>query len=214
MKRQLALTLCCALAAGCGTSTVGDGMRVHDTALSPVNWGEPMEPPETEPPETETPDTETPATEPPVTEPPVTEPSAAPSAAPSVCPAVTTTTVTVKNFEFSPSQISVAPGTTVTWKFEGPAQHTSTSDAGSALTWDSGLKSPGETFSFTFNEKGTFSYHCTPHPQMMGTVIVGDSAGGTNGSKGGKDTSPTHGGEDTGASDGGGTTGSSGGSGY
>lgn len=205
MKRQLALTLCCALAAGCGTSTFGDGMRVHDTALSPVNWGEPMEPPMAE-----QPDTEPPVTEAPVTEPPVT----APSAAPTPCPAATTMTVTVKNFEFSPSEITVAPGTTVTWKFEGPAQHTSTSDVGSALTWDSGLKSPGETFSFTFNEKGTFAYHCTPHPQMKGTVIVDDSAGGTNGSNGGETTSPTDGGEDTGGSDGGGNTGSTGGSGY
>lgn len=158
-------------------------MRVHDTALSPVNWGEPMEPPMAE----------TPVAEPPVAETPVTQPSAAPTRTP--CPAVTTTTVTVRNFAFAPSQITVAPGTTVTWKFEGPAQHTSTSDAGSALTWDSGLNSPGETFSFTFNEKGTFSYHCTLHPRMMGTVIVEDSAGGTDGNEG---TNPTDGGEDTG----------------
>jgi plastocyanin len=199
MKRQLALSLCCALAAGCGTSMTGDGAKVHDTALSPVNWGQccpsvPVQPP---------------VVQPPAVEPPVGEPSAAPTEDPG--PPATTTMVTVRNFEFEPSQITVAPGTTVTWKFEGPAQHTSTSDAGSAMTWDSGLKSPGESFSLTFNEKGTFSYHCTPHPQMKGTVIVEDSA---DGGGGGDETGPEDGGEDTGGTDGGNDTGSTGGSGY
>jgi hypothetical protein len=80
------------------------------------------------------------------------------------------------------------------------------------MSWDSGLKSPGESFSFTFNEKGTFSYHCTPHPQMKGTVIVEDSADSTDGTDGGEDTGGTDGG-DTGT-DGGTDTGSTGGSSY
>jgi plastocyanin len=28
------------------------------------------------------------------------------------------------------------------------------------------------TFSYTFDDAGTFTYHCTPHPMMVGTVIV------------------------------------------
>jgi plastocyanin len=38
--------------------------------------------------------------------------------------------------------------------------------------FDSGDIAPGETFSYTFTEAGTFDYFCTPHPWMMGTVIV------------------------------------------
>jgi plastocyanin len=156
--------------------------------------------------------------QPPAMEPPMVEPSAAPSEEPAP-PEAATVTVTVRNFEFVPSQITVAPGTTVTWNFEGPAQHTSTSDAGSALTWDSGLKGPGETFSFTFNEKGTFSYHCTPHPRMQGTVTVEDAPGTGKNQTGettppddGEDTGTTDGGDDSGTTDGG-DTGSPGGSG-
>jgi plastocyanin len=31
---------------------------------------------------------------------------------------------------------------------------------------------PGATFSFTFNNPGTFPYHCTIHTYMTGKVIV------------------------------------------
>src|ERR1051325_903781 len=42
--------------------------------------------------------------------------------------------------------------------------------------FDSGELATGETFSWTFNETGTFTYHCHIHPNMKGTVQV--AAGG------------------------------------
>ena len=36
----------------------------------------------------------------------------------------------------------------------------------------SGVLNPGNTYAFTFNTPGTYSYHCAIHPQMRGTIIV------------------------------------------
>ena len=76
---------------------------------------------------------------------------------------------TIENFAFSPATITVAIGTTITWTNQDSAAHTVTSDSG---VFDSGSISQGKTFSYTFNEKGSFNYHCTFHPNMKGTVIV------------------------------------------
>ena len=84
----------------------------------------------------------------------------------------TNVVVAVRDFTFVPAEVSVAPGTTVTWVNCEPATidaHTSTSDG---EAWDSGFLQPGETYSRTFDELGSFPYHCTPHPFMRGTVSV------------------------------------------
>jgi plastocyanin len=83
------------------------------------------------------------------------------------------TTVSIRDFSFDPGQITVAPGTTVTWTNEGPSPHTTTADDGS---WDSGELQQGEDFSFTFDKPGTYTYHCSIHPDMTGSVKV--SGGG------------------------------------
>ena len=38
--------------------------------------------------------------------------------------------------------------------------------------WDTGLLAKGETASVTFNQPGTYTYNCTPHPSMIGQIIV------------------------------------------
>jgi plastocyanin len=60
-------------------------------------------------------------------------------------------------------------GTTVTWTNDDGVNHTVTSDQGA---FDSGPLATGQTFSQTFNQAGTFTYHCTIHPSMQGTVVV------------------------------------------
>jgi Cupredoxin-like domain len=66
--------------------------------------------------------------------------------------------------------IVIKAGTTVTWENKDSTQHTTTSTASPAL-WDSGILSPGQSFSHTFNTPGTFPYICNVHP-MAGTVVV------------------------------------------
>jgi len=78
-----------------------------------------------------------------------------------------TATVDIVDFSFSPASISVTAGTTVTWTNRGAKPHTVTGTG-----FDSGLMSPGATFSFTFATAGTFSYVCDFHSQMTGTVVV------------------------------------------
>ena len=72
---------------------------------------------------------------------------------------------------FSPVTITVAVGTTVSWKNTDGIAHTSTSDSG---VWDTGNMPAGSTQTTTFNTVGTFAYHCTYHAGMgmRGTVIV------------------------------------------
>jgi LPXTG-motif cell wall-anchored protein len=86
-------------------------------------------------------------------------------------------TVSIQDFFFDPSQLTVAPGTTVTWVNEGEAPHTVTSTDGKEL--DSATLQPGDTYSFTFKDDDageTYAYQCTIHPEMTASVSV--SGGG------------------------------------
>lgn len=85
-------------------------------------------------------------------------------------PAASGTTVDIKNFAFNPATITISKGQTVTWTNMDSAPHTVTSTTG---VFDSKSIEPGQTFSYTFNDAGTFEYSCTNHPSMQhGKVIV------------------------------------------
>jgi plastocyanin len=77
--------------------------------------------------------------------------------------------VSIVDFNFQPSSITVSVGTTVTWKNNGGVTHTVTSTSG---LFNSGNISPGANFQFTFENAGTYTYHCSIHTSMTGTVIV------------------------------------------
>jgi len=70
---------------------------------------------------------------------------------------------------FAPSPVTVAVGGTVTWTNNDTTTHTSTGNNGA---WNSGNIAPGGRFSTTFSSAGSFTYHCTIHPGMVGTVTV------------------------------------------
>lgn len=78
--------------------------------------------------------------------------------------------VDISNFAFSPSELKIKKGDKVIWTNKDAARHTVTSDSGGEL--DSQYLSKGNTYSHTFNEAGTFSYHCAPHTYMKGRIIV------------------------------------------
>jgi len=80
--------------------------------------------------------------------------------------------VAIRDFAFHPDSISVPPGASVTWvncEDVGQEPHTTTADG---AAWDSPELSPGNRFSHTFPAQGAFPYHCTPHPFMLGKVVV------------------------------------------
>ncbi len=82
---------------------------------------------------------------------------------------------------FAPNPLTVAPGTTVTWKNTDTVSHYVTSgkasDETTGTVFDSGnLIKPGSTYQFTFANAGTFDYFCSVHPWMTGQVIVASAA--------------------------------------
>jgi plastocyanin len=75
--------------------------------------------------------------------------------------------VRIVDNRFRPASITIDRGTVVKWKNIGSNTHTSTGDR-----WDSGRISPGDTFRRRFRRRGTFSYRCTIHSGMLGTIRV------------------------------------------
>jgi len=86
-----------------------------------------------------------------------------------LCEGTPANVIQIRNFSFVQNNLSVEPGTTVTWVNCDEVTHTSTSDTG---VWDSGSLTPGTTYQRTFSAAGAFPFHCTPHPSMQGTVVV------------------------------------------
>ena len=88
---------------------------------------------------------------------------------------------------FSPNVINIAPGDTVTWANNDKVGHTTTSghpsDNQTGTVWDSSLVKAGSTYSFTFQNAGTYDYFCMVHPWMTGQIIVGGTTTG-NGATG------------------------------
>lgn len=80
-----------------------------------------------------------------------------------------TADVTISSSYFSPATINVAKGATVTWTNNDDLSHTVTSNSS---IFNSGTLIKNQTFSYTFNNIGSFPYHCSIHTGMTGTVIV------------------------------------------
>jgi plastocyanin len=83
-----------------------------------------------------------------------------------------TGSITIKNMMFTPSQITVAKGGTVTWTNNDNTTHTVVDDLSNVGGPKSGDIAPGTTYSFTFTKTGSFQYHCSIHPSMRGTIVV------------------------------------------
>ena len=96
--------------------------------------------------------------------------SSSPSA-PTVAADVTITMVADRgNQSYSPNPTTMRVGQTVAWKNGDTTAHTATQDAS---RFDSGTISAGSTSSpLTMSATGTFTYHCTIHPGMVGTLVV------------------------------------------
>ena len=77
--------------------------------------------------------------------------------------------VSIVNFTFSPGEITIAPGESVTWTNDDGAPH--------GLVYQDGANAPdlllpGASFSRRFDRPGTYDYSCAVHPYMTGRVIV------------------------------------------
>lgn len=80
--------------------------------------------------------------------------------------------ITIQNFAFSPADLSVAAGATVTVANKDSVTHTVTA-GDSPKSFDTGNIAAGATTAFKAPAKaGTYAYSCTIHPFMHGTLTV------------------------------------------
>ena len=80
-----------------------------------------------------------------------------------------THTVVIHNFAFQPPELTVNIGDTIVWKNTDIVSHTVTAKDGS---FDSDEIKPGKSWKFVAKKAGTFSYSCSPHPNMHGTLSM------------------------------------------
>lgn len=78
--------------------------------------------------------------------------------------------VTMADLAYSPAEVEIGAGGSVTWTNEEDAPHTVTFDDDTVA--DSEELNNGDEFSTTFDTAGTYSYICAIHPDMKGTVTV------------------------------------------
>ncbi|MBV8093903.1 MAG: cupredoxin family copper-binding protein [Acetobacteraceae bacterium] len=79
--------------------------------------------------------------------------------------------VTIDNFTFSPSKVTVPAGTRVVWINRDDIPHTVVENGDRRVLKSEPLDT-GDSFSFVFSSPGTYSYFCSIHPRMQGTVVV------------------------------------------
>jgi plastocyanin len=77
--------------------------------------------------------------------------------------------VEIADFAFAPESRSVKVGDSVKWTNQDGVTHTVTADDGA---FDSGNLAGGKSFTFAFDQAGTFAYHCNIHQSMTGKVTV------------------------------------------
>jgi plastocyanin len=78
------------------------------------------------------------------------------------------TTVAIDNFTFAPAELTVKVGTTVTWANHDDIPHLVVS----AGKFRSKALDTDDSFSFTFTNAGSYTYFCSLHPHMTGTIKV------------------------------------------
>lgn len=87
-------------------------------------------------------------------------------------------TIHLKDIQYQPHQIIISRGTTVTWVNDDPFEHFVNSDPHPSHNAHPKLNSleipPTQTFSYVFDERGEYAFHCSAHvPQnMYGTILV------------------------------------------
>ena len=85
-------------------------------------------------------------------------------------PAAAASDVGIADFKFGPDEVRVLVGGSVKWTNNDTQQHTATSTTGA---FDAGAIQPGASTTVEFKTVGSFSYICSFHPFMSGTVVVG-----------------------------------------
>jgi len=87
----------------------------------------------------------------------------------SPAPGAAAATVHLKDDAFEPAVVTIHPGERVAFVNDDDDAHTATADDNS---WDSEGLNRAERWVHVFTKAGTYTYHCTVHPFMKGTIVV------------------------------------------
>ena len=79
--------------------------------------------------------------------------------------------VMIEQYAYSPAAMTVEQGDTVTWTNHDSVQHDVLVTSGPA-TFHSPMLAQGQSWSHTFTVAGSYSYICSVHPDMRGSVTV------------------------------------------
>ena len=93
--------------------------------------------------------------------------SPSPTPSPTVVPGPT---VTIENSSFAPASQTIKKGTPITWVNRDLLAHSLVLDSTNSPI--SPILGTDNSFTYTFTQAGTYTYHCGIHPEMKGTIIV------------------------------------------
>lgn len=91
------------------------------------------------------------------------------SAAPTNSAPAAQNSIQISSFSFSPASLTVKVGDTVTWTNQDSVGHSATADDKS---FDTGILGQGKSGTITFSKAGTYTYYCSVHTSMSGTIVV------------------------------------------
>jgi amicyanin len=101
--------------------------------------------------------------------------AAAPAAASGSSSTASTASVDMMGYKFSPANLTIKVGDTVTWTNHDSAPHNVVISDG-PVKFTSPTLNTGETYTYTFTVAGTYDYYCSIHPDMQASITVeGDS---------------------------------------
>ena len=78
--------------------------------------------------------------------------------------------VDIRNFAFSPPQLSVPAGSRIVWTNRDDEPHVVVSSSGAFKA--SPALDTNDSFAVVFDKPGTYAYFCGIHPMMVGKIVV------------------------------------------
>ena len=91
-------------------------------------------------------------------------------------PQIKNTIFYMRNNTFVPTELTVLPGTGISWVNEDSIVHSVKITGIHAGTFNSGEIIPGASSGNTFTNVGVFEFACPDHPDMKGTIVVKEGA--------------------------------------
>lgn len=79
--------------------------------------------------------------------------------------------IAIVDFAFEPAEQTITSGDTITWRNDGQEPH-NVIDADGA--WESPTLVSGQSYTFTFATPGAYTYYCSIHSGMLGTIVVAE----------------------------------------